>query len=47
MAMHRENLFRDERILGDGDFVDRVLSEAQERMERAECLVRGAPGRGH
>jgi len=35
-AMHRENLFRksDERILGDGDFVDRVLSEAQERMER-------------
>ncbi len=32
--MHRENLFRksDERILGDGDFVDR--SEAQERMER-------------
>lgn len=36
LAMHRENLFRksDERILGDGDFVDRVLSEAQERMER-------------
>jgi REP element-mobilizing transposase RayT len=36
LAMRRDNLFRksDERILGDGDFVDRVLSEAQERMER-------------
>lgn len=36
LAMRRENLFRksDERILGDGDFVDRVLSEAEERMER-------------
>lgn len=36
MAMRRDNLFRksDERILGDGDFVDRVLSDAQERMER-------------
>ncbi len=36
LAMRRDNLFRksDERILGDGDFVDRVLSDAQERMER-------------
>lgn len=36
LAMRRDNLFRksDERILGDGDFVDKVISDAQERMER-------------
>jgi len=36
LAMRRDNLFRksDERILGDGDFVDRVPSDAQERMAR-------------
>lgn len=30
----------DERILGDGDFVDRVLSDEQERMER-RCHLMG------
>ena len=32
----------DERILGSGDFVERVLSEAQEQMERKYAL--GAQG---
>jgi len=35
-AMRKENTFQhsDERILGDGDFVERVLSSAQEQLER-------------
>lgn len=28
----------DERILGDGDFVDQVLSQANEQMERKNIL---------
>jgi DNA-binding Lrp family transcriptional regulator len=28
----------DERILGDGDFVDRVLRVAQEQLDRKYCL---------
>jgi REP element-mobilizing transposase RayT len=35
-AMRRANLFQksDERILGDGDFVEKVLSESREKMDR-------------
>ena len=43
-AMRRAKMFQksDERILGSGDFVERVLSEAQEQMDRKYAL--GAQG---
>lgn len=36
IAMRKANLFQksDERILGDGNFVEKVLSESQEQMEK-------------
>jgi len=39
-AMRRASLFQksDERILGNGDFVEKVLADAQERMERRHRL---------
>ena len=39
-SMRKAKMFEksDERILGDGDFVDQVLSAAEERMERKTLL---------
>ena len=39
-SMRKAKMFEksDERILGDGDFVDQVLSEAKEQMERKNIL---------
>ena len=40
-SMRKAKIFEksDERILGDGDFVDQVLSAAEERMERKYLLI--------
>jgi len=40
-AMRKAKLFEksDERVLGDGDFVEDVLSAAQEQMEKSYALV--------
>ena len=40
-SMRQAKMFEksDERILGDGDFVDQVLSAAEERMERKDLLI--------
>jgi len=40
-SMRQAKMFEksDERILGDGDFVDQVLSAAEERMERTNLLI--------
>ena len=40
-AMTNARIFQksDERVLGSGDFVERVLSEAQEQMERKYALI--------
>lgn len=40
-SMRKAKMFEksDERILGDGDFVDQVLSEAREQMERKNILI--------
>ena len=39
--MRKSKMFQksDERILGDGDFVERVLSMAQEQMEKKYALI--------
>ena len=39
--MRKAKIFQksDERILGDGDFVDQVLSAAQEEMEKRNALI--------
>ena len=40
-SMRKAKIFEksDERILGDGDFVDQVLSVAQEQMEQKNLLI--------
>ena len=40
-AMRKAKIFQksDERILGDGDFVEQVLAEAQEKMEKKYALL--------